>query len=141
MVNNPDGLSDMQSPTIAQAPEFIPKETKGVVTPAIEMASMSVQKDKRMTEETNSTIQQKKTSSPQGQKSTSDDYPTFQGGVSSKFENWVASQVKYPEEALAKAIEGRVHVNYKVEIEDYKFEIEDYDIKIKYYYWYKTRNY
>jgi TonB family protein len=68
-------------------------------------------------EETNPLTQQNNISPDQQQKISPDDYPTFQGGGSLKFENWVASQVKYPEEALTKAIEGRVSVNYKVEID------------------------
>jgi TonB family protein len=68
-------------------------------------------------EETNSLTKQNLISSDQQQKRSAADYPTFQGGGSLKFENWVASQVKYPEEALAKAIDGRVSVNFKVEID------------------------
>jgi len=68
-------------------------------------------------EDIDALTQQNNISPDQQQKRSPDDYPTFQGGGSLKFENWVVSQVKYPEEALAKGIEGRVSVKYKVGID------------------------
>ena len=46
-----------------------------------------------------------------------DDYPTFQGDNYTKFPDWVAGQIKYPAEATAKGIKGRIIVNYTVEID------------------------
>jgi TonB family protein len=43
-----------------------------------------------------------------------DDYPTFQGQRYFSFNDWVSGQVRYPEEAKAKQIEGWVQVNYTV---------------------------
>ena len=42
------------------------------------------------------------------------DFPTFQGGDQLAFQKWVASRVKYPEDAKTKKIEGWVSVNYTV---------------------------
>ncbi|MDO9340856.1 MAG: TonB family protein [Bacteroidales bacterium] len=44
-----------------------------------------------------------------------EDFPTFQGEKFTSFSNWVISQLKYPAEAVAKGIQGRVQVNYTVE--------------------------
>jgi TonB family protein len=44
-----------------------------------------------------------------------DDYPTFQGDNYTKFSDWVASQIKYPADASAKGIQGRIIVNFTVE--------------------------
>ena len=44
-----------------------------------------------------------------------DDYPTFQGASFTKFSDWVASQIKYPSEAVSKGIQARIIVNYTVE--------------------------
>jgi TonB family protein len=44
-----------------------------------------------------------------------DDYPTFQGKPYVSFNDWVVSQIKYPSEAAAKGIQGRITVNYTVE--------------------------
>jgi TonB family protein len=44
-----------------------------------------------------------------------DDYPTFQGDNHTKFTDWVVSQLKYPAEATAKGIHGRIIVNYTIE--------------------------
>jgi len=46
-----------------------------------------------------------------------DDYPTFQGDNYTKFPDWVVSQIKYPAEATAKGIQGRITVNYAVEVD------------------------
>lgn len=46
-----------------------------------------------------------------------DDYPTFQGDNYTKFPDWVVSQIKYPAEATAKGIQGRIIVNYAVEVD------------------------
>ena len=46
---------------------------------------------------------------------TADEMPTFQGGDLSKFCNWVYSNVKYPQEALEKGIQGYVVVKFVVE--------------------------
>lgn len=45
-----------------------------------------------------------------------EDYPTFQGRKASEFNDWVIGQVKYPAEAIAKSIEGRVNINMNVEL-------------------------
>ena len=44
------------------------------------------------------------------------DYPTFQNQRAGSFNDWVASQVKYPEEARTKQLEGWVSVNFTVEL-------------------------
>lgn len=44
-----------------------------------------------------------------------DQMPTFQGGDINSFTQWVASQVKYPKEALDKGLEGKVLVRFIVE--------------------------
>jgi TonB family protein len=41
--------------------------------------------------------------------------PTFQGGDFNKFRNWVQSNVKYPQEAQEKALQGRVVFSFVVE--------------------------
>jgi TonB family protein len=46
-----------------------------------------------------------------------DDVPTFQGASASSFDSWVISQVKYPVEAVAKGVYGRVYVNLTVELD------------------------
>lgn len=43
-----------------------------------------------------------------------DDYPTFQGGDLIAFQEWVASRIKYPPEAMKRNIEGWVSINYTV---------------------------
>lgn len=45
-----------------------------------------------------------------------EDYPTFQNQRAGSFNDWVASKVKYPEEAKIKQIEGWVSVNFTVEL-------------------------
>ncbi|MCJ7448942.1 MAG: TonB family protein [Bacteroidales bacterium] len=45
-----------------------------------------------------------------------EDYPTFQNQRFSSFNDWIASQVKYPEEAKTKQLEGWVSVNFTVEL-------------------------
>jgi TonB family protein len=45
-----------------------------------------------------------------------EDYPTFQNQKAGSFNDWVASQVKYPEEAKTKQLEGWVSVNFTVEL-------------------------
>lgn len=45
-----------------------------------------------------------------------EDYPTFQNQRASSFNEWVASQVKYPAEAQTKKLEGWVSVNFTVEL-------------------------
>ncbi|HEY5471324.1 MAG TPA: TonB family protein [Bacteroidales bacterium] len=45
-----------------------------------------------------------------------EDFPTFQGKKSSAFNEWLISQIKYPSEAKAKSIEGRVNINMNVEL-------------------------
>jgi TonB family protein len=42
------------------------------------------------------------------------DFPTFQGGDQLVFQEWVASRVKYPTEAMRRKIEGWVSVNYTI---------------------------
>jgi TonB family protein len=42
------------------------------------------------------------------------DYPAFQGGDLMEFQEWVASRVSYPGEALSGKIEGWVSVNYTI---------------------------
>jgi len=44
-----------------------------------------------------------------------DDYPTFQGEYYLSFNDWVVSKIKYPSEARAKGIQGRITVNYTIE--------------------------
>ena len=44
-----------------------------------------------------------------------DEMPTFQGGDLSEFCNWVYSNIKYPQEALEKGIQGYVVVKFVVE--------------------------
>jgi protein TonB len=44
-----------------------------------------------------------------------DTMPKFQDGDLSKFAHWVHSQVKYPEEAYAKGISGRVVAEFFIE--------------------------
>jgi TonB family protein len=46
-----------------------------------------------------------------------EDVPAFQGAPASSFDNWVVSQVKYPAEAVAKGVYGRVYVNLTVELD------------------------
>lgn len=46
-----------------------------------------------------------------------EDYPTFQNQRNSSFTEWVANQVKYPDEARTKKIEGWVSVNFIVELD------------------------
>ena len=46
-----------------------------------------------------------------------DDYPTFQGQRYFSFNDWVKGQVRYPEEAKAKQIEGWVQVNFTVNLD------------------------
>ena len=46
---------------------------------------------------------------------TADEMPTFQGGDLSEFCNWVYSNIKYPQEALEKGIQGYVVVKFVVE--------------------------
>ena len=41
--------------------------------------------------------------------------PKFQGGDINKFRKWVASQLRYPEDAAEKGISGRVVVSFIVE--------------------------
>ena len=41
--------------------------------------------------------------------------PTFQGGDLNKFRNWVQSNVKYPQEAQEKALQGRVVFSFVVD--------------------------
>jgi TonB family protein len=48
-------------------------------------------------------------------RSVPDDYPTFQGAYYLSFNEWVLSKIKYPSEAIAKGIQGRITVNYTVE--------------------------
>jgi TonB family C-terminal domain/TonB family C-terminal domain len=48
-------------------------------------------------------------------RSNPDDFPTFQGNGRGAFIDWVISQVKYPPEATAKEIHGRVHAEFTVE--------------------------
>jgi TonB family protein len=50
-------------------------------------------------------------------RSTPDDYPTFQGGNFTSFNDWVISQIKYPSEATSGGIHGRVIVTYSVEVD------------------------
>jgi TonB family protein len=44
-----------------------------------------------------------------------DDYPTFQGEYYLSFNDWVVSKIKYPSEATARGIQGRIIVNFTVE--------------------------
>jgi TonB family protein len=44
-----------------------------------------------------------------------DDYPTFQGKHYSSFNDWVVSQIKYPSEAFAKGVQGRITVNFTID--------------------------
>ena len=44
-----------------------------------------------------------------------DEYPTFQGKGFVTFNDWVISQIKYPPEASAKGIKGRVTASYTIE--------------------------
>lgn len=46
-----------------------------------------------------------------------EDSPTFQGNKISSFDQWVVSQIKYPTEAIAKGAQGRVYVNFTVELD------------------------
>ena len=46
-----------------------------------------------------------------------DDYPTFQGKPHAEFRKWVLDQLKYPEEATNKKIEGWVSVNFQVNLD------------------------
>jgi TonB family protein len=46
-----------------------------------------------------------------------EDYPTFQNQRFDKFNEWVASQAKYPAEAMAKNAEGWISVNFKIELD------------------------
>jgi TonB family protein len=43
------------------------------------------------------------------------DFPTFKGKSYISFIDWVVNQIKYPREATAKKIQGRIMVNYTVE--------------------------
>jgi TonB family protein len=43
-----------------------------------------------------------------------EDFPTFHGETYLKFANWLADRIKYPVNAAAKGIEGRVSVNYLI---------------------------
>ena len=43
-----------------------------------------------------------------------EDLPTFQGNGVTSFDGWVISQVKFPPEAFANGIQGRVNVNFSV---------------------------
>jgi TonB family protein len=49
------------------------------------------------------------------QRNSPDDYPTFQGENYISFSEWVIKQIKYPVEASAKGIQGRISVTYSVE--------------------------
>ncbi len=44
-----------------------------------------------------------------------DDFPTFQGKSYVSFDDWVVSQTKYPEEASANGIQGRIMARYTIE--------------------------
>ncbi len=46
-----------------------------------------------------------------------EDVPTFRGAPASSFDSWVISQVKYPAEAVAKGVYGRVYVNLTVDLD------------------------
>ncbi|MFZ0282316.1 MAG: TonB family protein [Bacteroidales bacterium] len=46
-----------------------------------------------------------------------DDYPTFQGQRYFSFNDWVKGQVRYPEEARAKQVEGWVQLNFTVNLD------------------------
>ncbi len=111
--------------------------------PVEEIASLSVLKDKRATDKYGEKgkdgvieITTKKKASSTGEKKPAEiavigygnqqqakpprrqnpeDFPTFQGEKFTSFSNWVISQLKYPAEAVAKGIQGRVQVNYTVE--------------------------
>lgn len=44
-----------------------------------------------------------------------EDFPTFQGKGIVTFNDWVVSQIKYPAEAIAQKVHGRITVNFTVE--------------------------
>jgi TonB family protein len=44
-----------------------------------------------------------------------DEFPTFQGKNFTTFQDWVISQIRYPEEATAKGIKGRINAGYTIE--------------------------
>jgi TonB family protein len=44
-----------------------------------------------------------------------EDFPTFQGGYYTSFNDWVVSNIKYPPEAASKGIQGRITVSFTVE--------------------------
>jgi TonB family protein len=46
-----------------------------------------------------------------------EDSPTFQGNRISSFDQWLVGQIKYPTEAAAKGAQGRVYVNFTVELD------------------------
>jgi TonB family protein len=46
-----------------------------------------------------------------------EDFPTFRGEKLTEFTNWVIDNVKYPAEAQSKGIQGRVYVNFTVELD------------------------
>lgn len=46
-----------------------------------------------------------------------DEKPLFQGGDASQFSNWVNSRLKYPEEAKQNGVQGRVTLQFTVQID------------------------
>jgi TonB family protein len=51
---------------------------------------------------------------PKQERTYPDDYPTFQGKTHDAFTDWVLKNVKYPDEAKKKKIQGRITVNFNI---------------------------
>jgi TonB family protein len=47
----------------------------------------------------------------------SEDLPTFQGNKIPSFDQWIVNQIKYPSDAVTKGAQGRVYVNFTVELD------------------------
>ena len=54
---------------------------------------------------------------PKPDRMNPEDYPTFQGKSSATFTEWLINNIKYPDEAKKKEIEGRVTLNFNVQID------------------------
>lgn len=57
-------------------------------------------------------------------KNTTDHIPSFQGGGLREFQVWVAENMKYPQEAIAKKISGRVLVQFVINEEGAVTEVK-----------------